>query len=73
MTDFEYEELKIFTLNTKSFSDFRKRRDVFDFLKKQNGNIFLLQETHWSSNAETIVRTQWGCKCVVAGTPLRLL
>ena len=48
-------------------SDFRKRKDVLDFLRKQKGNIFLLQETHRPSNAENIVRPQWGCECVVAG------
>ena len=48
-------------------SDFRKRKDVLDFLRKQKGNIFLLQETQWPSNAENIVISQWGCECVVAG------
>ena len=65
MTD--YVELKIITFNTHGLSDFRKRKDVLDFLRKQKGNIFLLQETHWPSNAENIVRSQWGCECVVAG------
>ena len=37
------------------------------FLGSKKGNIFLLQETQWPSNAENIVRSQWGCECVVAG------
>ena len=45
----------------------KKRRDVFWFCWEQDGNIFLLQETRWSSNVENIVRPQWGCDCVVAG------
>ena len=65
MTD--YEELKIITFNTNGLSDFRKRKDVLDFLRKQKGNIFLLQETHRPSNADNVVRSQWGCECVVAG------
>ena len=39
----------------------------FDFLRKQNGNVSLLQETYWVSGMENIVRWQWGCDCVVAG------
>ena len=39
MTD--YEELKMITFNTNGLSDFRKRKDVLDFLRKQKGNIFL--------------------------------
>ena len=35
--------------------------------RQQKGNIFLLQETHWPSNAENIARSQWGCECDVAG------
>ena len=65
MTD--YEQLKIITFNTNGLSEFRKRKDVLDFPRKQKGNIFLLQETHWPSNAENIVNSQWGCECVVAG------
>ena len=64
MTD--YEELKKSTCNTNGLSDFRKRKDVLDFPRKQKGNIFLYKK-HWPSNAENIVRSQWGCKCVVAG------
>ena len=43
MTD--HKELKIITFNTNGLSDFRKRKDVFDFLRKHKGNLFLLQET----------------------------
>ena len=47
--------------------DFKKSKHVLDFLRKQKGNIFLLQETHWPSNAENTVRSQWGFECVGAG------
>ena len=55
------------TFNTHVLGEFRKRKDVFDFLRKQKGNVFLLQETHWPSGIDNIVSSQWGCKCVVAG------
>ena len=39
------EELKIVTFNTNGLGLFKKRKHVFDFLRKQSANIFLLQET----------------------------
>ena len=48
------EELKIVTFNTNGLGVFKKRKDVFDFLRKQSGNIFLLQETHWKTGAENV-------------------
>ena len=61
------EELKIVTFNTNGLGEFKKRKDVFDFLRKQSGNIFLLQETHWKTGAENVIRSQWGFECIVAG------
>ena len=60
------EELKIVTFNTNGLGGFKKRKDVFDFLRKQSGNIFLLQETHWKTGAENVIRSQWGFECIVA-------
>ena len=42
-------------------------KDVFYFLRKQNGNIYFLQETHWKSDMENVFRSQWGFECIVAG------
>ena len=61
------EELKIVTFNTNGLGEFKKRKDVFDFLRKQSANIFLLQETHWKTGAENVIRSQWGFECIVAG------
>lgn len=63
----ECEELKFFTFNANGLGEFKKRKDVFDFLRKQRGNVFLLQETHWKSNLENIIRSQWGFECFVSG------
>ena len=54
------EELKIVTFNTNGLGEFKKRKDVFDFLRKQSGNIFLLQETHWKTGAENVIRDHSG-------------
>ena len=40
---------------------------MFDFLRKQNGNVFVLQETHWKTESENVVRSQWGFECIVLG------
>ena len=64
----ECEELKSFTLDVNGLEEFKKRKDVFDFLRKQNGNIYFLQETHWNwksdNDMENVVRSQWGFDCV---------
>ena len=63
----ECEELKSFTLDVNGLEEFKKRKDVFDFLRKQSGIIYFLQETHCESDMENVVRSQWGFKCIVAG------
>ena len=35
------EELKIVTFNTNGLGEFKKRKDVFDFLRKQSEKYFL--------------------------------
>ena len=60
-------ELKIITFNANGLGEFKKRNDVFDFLHKQSTNVFLLQETYWKTEAENVVRSQWGFDCLVAG------
>ena len=30
-------------------------------------NMFLLQEIHWKTEQENLIRSQWGFECVVAG------
>ena len=61
------EELKIAIFNTNGLGEFKKRKDVFDFLRKKSGNVFLLQETPWKTGAENVIRSQWGFECIVAG------
>ena len=60
----DYEELKIVTFNTNGLGEFKKRKDVFDFLCKQSANIFLLRETHWKTGAENVIRSQWDSQTV---------
>ena len=59
--------VKICTLNTNGLGQFKKRKDVFDYLRQQNACIYLLQETHLVTGDETFIRSQWGFDCIVNG------
>ena len=63
----KYEELRICSLNVNGLGNFKKRKDVFDFLRQQKGNIYFLQETHWKTESENFIRSQWGGDCIIAG------
>ena len=63
----ECEKFYIHSFNTNGLGDFKKKKDVFDYLRHLTGNIFLLQETHWKTEHENLIRSQWGFECFVAG------
>ena len=44
----------LFTFNVNGLGSLQKRKDVFYFLGKQNGNTYFLQETHWKSDTENV-------------------
>ena len=50
-----------------AWENLKRGKMVFDFLRKQSANIFLLPETDWKTGAENVTRSQWGFECVVAG------
>ena len=41
-----------------------KRRKMFRFLKRQNADIYLLQETHCNKRLEFMFESEWGNKCL---------
>lgn len=45
-------------------SDPKKRRDVFNWLKNQKHDIYLLQETHCTEAVMKYWESEWGYKCV---------
>ena len=59
---------KISSFNCNGLSDTRKRQDVFDFLRRQKSNIFLLQETHLKQEMEKYIRAGWGYTLFLAGS-----
>ena len=58
---------KICSKNVNGIGDFCKRKDVFDFLREQKQDIYLLQETHLKTDMENFVRAAWGYNVWIAG------
>lgn len=51
---------KLISLNTRSISNFRKRRTIFTWLRKQKPDIVFLQETHSTRGNEVSWKREWG-------------
>ena len=60
--------LTIASFNMNGASRYEKQKDVFEFLRKRNFDIILLQETHMKSNSENYIRSLWGYNAFVCGT-----
>ena len=60
-------EFKICSLNVNGLGDFKKRKDVFSYLRDIKYDIYLLQETHFKANQENFIRASWGYEAWVAG------
>ena len=54
-------DLELISLNARGLRDYRKRRTVFDWLKKHTHRnaVILLQETHSIKGDERIWKAQW--------------
>ena len=52
--------LKILSVNCQGLCDSLKRKDVFDFLKSKNCNIYCLQDTHFTIDIENNIRSVCG-------------
>ena len=52
--------LKICSLNCQGLGNFKKRKDVFQYLRKSNCSIFCLQDTHFDKSLEKLVANEWG-------------
>ena len=57
---------RICTFNVRGLSSSEKRNDVLNWLKSENYDVFLLQETHCSKELEKEWRMQWGGKCILS-------
>lgn len=59
MTDI-LQDFRIISVNVNGLNDVRKRRLVFNSLKKYKRSIFLLQETHCRPGNGRLWKSQWG-------------
>ena len=53
-------------MNCQGLADFKKRRDVFHFLRSKAFSIYLLQDTHFEHKLENSIRAEWGYHCYFA-------
>ena len=58
---------KICSFNCNGLNNYKKRKDVFDFLRTEKNNIYLLQETHLPHKNENFIRSAWGFSAFLAG------
>lgn len=58
------EIIKIMSYNCQGLSGGEKRRDVLNYLKNKQYNIYLLQDTHFQQREEIQIRNQWGGECL---------
>ena len=55
--------LKILSMNCRGLGDICKRKDVFHYLRSKKAAIYCLQDTHFTSKSESMIRSQWGFEC----------
>ena len=55
-------DLKICSLNVRGLGDKLKRREIFNWLRRKNHSIFMLQEVHCSENTMSLWAVEWGYK-----------
>ena len=59
--------IKLCTYNVNGLGNYKKRKDVFDYLRTENASVYFLQETHLKTKAENMVRAMWGYDCILNG------
>lgn len=58
--------IKISSLNCQGLGNYQKRRDVFQFLRQKQYNIYCIQDTHFDHKMYRQVRAEWGYECILA-------
>ena len=54
------DSIKVLTVNCQGLGDISKRKDVFDYLKSKQCDIYCIQDTHFTCDIENHVRNSWG-------------
>lgn len=55
--------VRIISVNCQGLGDIAKRKDVFNYLRALECNIYCLQDTHFSHDTEDEIRNLWGYQC----------
>ena len=65
-------EIKLYSLNVRGIANSVKRRCIFNWLRNQPYDLFLLQETHSERSCESMCSSEWGYKILFShGTSCR--
>ena len=59
-------KLSIASTNVQGLGNFKKRRDVFQYLRQKSYSIFFLQDTHFDAKLEPQIRAEWGYEAIFA-------
>ena len=59
-------ELNICTMNCRGLGDYRKRRDVFHYLRSSAFHIYMLQDIHCDRGKGNLFRNAWGTDIIIA-------
>ena len=66
--DTKLNEFTICSFNCNGLNNSKKRKDVFEYLRNKQFNIYLLQETHLKEKDENFIRTNWGYNLWLSGS-----
>ena len=58
------DSLKLLSLNVRGLSNFRKRRAIFTWCRKQKADLIFLQETHSTEAGECKWKKEWGSEII---------
>ena len=56
-------KFKIMSCNGQGLGNFRKRRDLFQYLRQKNCSVYFIQDTHFEKKIERQIRAEWGYEC----------
>ena len=57
---------KLVSLNVRGIGNFKKRKTIFTWCRKQKSDFTFLQETHSKKDSETCSKNEWGSEIIMA-------
>ena len=59
-------KLSFKSCNCQGLGDFRKRKDLFQYLREKKHDVYFLEDTHFDSKQTSQIRSEWGYECFFA-------